>query len=34
MTNDEADEVKSMSQNNLESMEGSEFLFNYVHLLY
>ena len=34
MTNDEADEVKNMSQNNLESMEGSEFLFNYVHLLY
>ena len=34
MTNNEADEVKNMSQNNLESMEGSEFLFYYVHLLY
>ena len=40
--NDEADEVKkelfdslkSRYQNNLESMKGSEFFFNYVQLLY
>ena len=42
MINDEADEVikklfkplKNRYQNNLESMKGSEFVFNYVHLLY
>ena len=42
MINDEADEVieelfkslKNRHQNNLESMKGSEFVFNYVHLLY
>ena len=42
MINDEADEVmknlfdslKSGCQNNLESMKGSEFVFDYVHLLY
>ena len=42
MINDEADEVieelfkslKNRYQSNLESMEGSEFVFNYVHLLY
>ena len=42
MMNDEADEVikklfdslKNRYQNNLESMKGSEFVFNYVHLLY
>ena len=42
MINDEADEVikelfdslKKRYQNNLESMKGSEFAFNYVHLLY
>ena len=41
-SNDEADEIikelfdsfKSRYQNNLESMKGSEFLFDYVHLLY
>ena len=41
MINDEADVVikklfeslKSRDQNNLESMKGSEFLFDYVHLL-
>ena len=40
--NDETDEVikiffdslKNRYQNNLESMEGSEFVFNYVHLLH
>ena len=40
MFNDEADEVieklfeslKNRHQNNLESMKGSEFDFNYVHL--
>ena len=40
MINDEADEVikelfdslKNRYQNNLESMKGSEFVFNYVHL--
>ena len=40
MFNDEADEVieklfespKNIHQNNLESMKGSEFDFNYVHL--
>ena len=40
--NDEADEVikelfdslKNRYQNNLESMKDSEFLFNYIHLLY
>ena len=40
--NDEADEVieelfkslKNRYQNNLESMKGSEFVFDYVHLLY
>ena len=40
--NDEADEVikelfdslKNRYQNNLEWMKGSEFVFNYVHLLY
>ena len=40
--NDEADEVKkelfdslkNRYQNNLESMKGSEFFFNYVQLLY
>ena len=40
--NDEADEVieelfkslKNRYQNNLESMKGSEFAFDYVHLLY
>ena len=42
MINDEADKVieerfKSLAnryQNNLESMKGSEFVFDYVHLLY
>ena len=42
MINDEADEVikylfdslKNRYQNNLESMKGSNFVFNYVHLLY
>ena len=42
MINDEADEVmkeifdslKNRYQNNLESMKGSEFVFNYVHLLH
>ena len=42
MINDEADEVikelfdslKNRYQNNLESMTGSEFIFDYVHLLY
>ena len=42
MVNDEADEVikerfdslKSRCQNNLESMKSSEFVFNYVRLLY
>ena len=26
--------LKKKYQNNLESMKGSEFVFNYVHLLY
>ena len=42
MINDEADEVikelfdslKNRYNNNLESMKGSDFVFNYVHLLY
>ena len=42
MINDGADEVikelfdslKNRYQNNLESVKGSEFVFNYVHLLY
>ena len=42
MINDQADEVikelfdshKNRNQNNLESMKGSDFLFDYVHLLY
>ena len=42
MTNDEADEVikeifdslKNRYQKNLQSMKGSEFVFDYVHLLY
>ena len=42
MINDEADEVikelfdslKNGYQNNLESMKGSELVFDYVHLLY
>ena len=42
MIKDEADEVikerfdsfKNRYQNNLESMKGSEFVFNYAHLLY
>ena len=42
MINVEADEVikelfdsfKIRYQNNLESLQGSEFVFNYVHLLY
>ena len=42
MINDVADEVakelidwlKDRYQNNFESMKGSEFLFDYVHLLY
>ena len=42
LTNDEVDEVikefinspKNRYQNNLESMKGSEFLFDYVHLMY
>ena len=42
MINDEADEVteelfdslKNRYQNNLESMKGSEFVFDLVHLLY
>ena len=42
MINDEADEaiknfldlLKNIYQNNLESVKGSEFAFNYVHLLY
>ena len=42
MINDEADEVikelfdslKKRSQNNIESMKDSEFVFGYVHLLY
>ena len=28
------DSVKNRYQNNLESMKGSEFAFNYVHSLY
>ena len=42
MINDEADEVieelfkslKNRCQNNLDLMKGSEFVFDYVHLLY
>ena len=39
MINDEAitelfDSLKNRSQNNLESMKGSEFVLDYVHLLY
>ena len=42
MINDKADQIikelfdsiKSRYQNNLESMKGSEFVFDYVHLLY
>ena len=42
MINDEADEVikelfdslKKRYQNNLESMKGSDFVFDYIHLLY
>ena len=42
MINDEADKVikklfdslKNRHQNNLESMKGSEFVFDYIHLLY
>ena len=42
MINDEADEViqklfdllKSKYQSNLESVKGSEFVFDYVHLIY
>ena len=42
MINDEADEVikelfdslKNRYQNNLESMKGFEFVFDYIHLLY
>ena len=42
MINDEADEVikepfdslKNRYQNNLQSMKGSELVFDYVHLLY
>ena len=41
MINDEADEVfelfdllKNRYQNNLESIKGSEFVLDYVHLLY
>ena len=42
MINDEADEaikelfdsLKNRYQNNLKSMKGSEFVFDYVHLLY
>ena len=42
MINDEADEVikeifdslKNRYQKNLQSMKGSEFVFDYVHLLY
>ena len=42
MINDEADEVikelfnslKNRYQNNFESIKGSEFVFDYVHLLY
>ena len=42
MINDKADEVikelfdslKTRYQNNLESMKGSQFVFDYVHLLY
>ena len=42
MINDEADEVikelfdslKNRKQNNFESIKGSEFVFDYVHLLY
>ena len=42
MSNDEADEVikelfdslKNRDQNNLKSMKGSVFVFNYVHLMY
>ena len=42
MISDEGDEVikelfdslKNRYQSNLESMKGSEFVFNYVHLMY
>ena len=42
MMNDKADEIiekrfdsrKNSYQNNLESMKGSEFVFNYIHLMY
>ena len=42
MINDETDEVikelfdslKNRYQNNLESLKGSEFVFDYVHLMY
>ena len=31
---DEVDSLKNRYQNNLESMKGIEFIFNYVQLLY
>ena len=42
ISNDDADEVikelfdslKNRDQNNLKSMKGSVFVFNYVHLMY
>ena len=34
ITNELFDSLKNRYQNNLESMKGSEFVFNYVHLLY
>ena len=42
MINDETDEVlkelfqslKNRCQNNLESIKGSEFVFDYIHVLY
>ena len=38
MINDEADEfinsLKNRYQNNLKSVKGNEFVFDYIHLLY
>ena len=38
MINDEADEfinsLKNRYQNNLKSIKGNEFVFDYIHLLY
>ena len=34
MISDEADGIKNRYQNNIESMRGSDFVFDYVHLMY